>query len=72
MSFTRLLRAPATRAVMASLVFFAVLPSVVPYDHLLPGLHHDDSAAAEEAHSTHCHVTPGSCADAPLTPARTS
>ena len=51
---------------MSSLVFFAVLPSVVPYDHLLPGLHHDQSIASEAVHETHCHLTPGSCADAPV------
>jgi hypothetical protein len=48
------------------MVFFAVLPSVVPYDHLVPGLHRDTSVAAEAVHQTHCHVTPGSCADAPV------
>lgn len=66
MTLQRLTRAPAMRITMSSLVFFAVLPSVVPYDHLLPGLHHDQSIASEAVHETHCHLTPGSCADAPV------
>ncbi len=66
MSLQRLTRAPAMRASLSVLVFFAVLPSVVPYDHLLPGLHQDDTAAAEAVHASHCHLSPGSCADAPL------
>lgn len=66
LSVRRLSRWPAARAVMAFMVFFAVLPSVVPYDHLIPGLHQDMSIAAERVHETHCHLTPGSCADAPV------
>jgi hypothetical protein len=67
MTLQRLTRTPAMRVTMAALVFFAVLPSVVPYDHLLPGVHHDTSVAGEAVHETHCHLTPGSCADAPVT-----
>lgn len=66
MSVQRLTRAPAMRASLGLLVFFAVLPSVVPYDHLLPGITHDDGPAASAVHATHCHISPGSCADAPL------
>ncbi len=66
MSLQRLARAPAMRASLGLLVFFAVLPSVVPYDHLLPGLHQDETAAAEAVHASHCHISPGTCADAPL------
>ncbi|MDE3094956.1 MAG: hypothetical protein KGK07_03030 [Chloroflexota bacterium] len=66
MSVQRLTRAPAMRASLGLLVFFAVLPSVVPYDHLLPGLHQDETAAEEAVHAAHCHVSPGTCADAPL------
>jgi len=66
MSLGRLTRSPAMRVTLSALVFFAVLPSVVPYDHLIPGIHDDHSLAEEAAHSTHCHITPGSCADAPI------
>ena len=66
MSIARLTRAPAMRASLGLLVFFAVLPSVVPYDHLLPGLRHDETAAEEAVHASHCHISPGTCADAPL------
>ncbi len=66
MTLQRLTHAPAMRLTMAGLVFFAVLPSVVPYDHLLPDLHHDQTIASEAVHGTHCHLTPGSCADAPV------
>jgi hypothetical protein len=48
-------------------VAFAVLPSVVPYDHLLPAASHAAEHGASEVHTTHCHVAPGSCADAPVT-----
>jgi len=66
LSLGRLTRAPGMRVAMSALVFFAVLPSVVPYDHLLPGLDQHESLAEEATHSTHCHITPGSCADAPI------
>jgi hypothetical protein len=62
----RVTRMPVMRVTLAALLFFAVLPSVVPYDHLLPGITHDDSTAATAVHATHCHISPGSCADAPL------
>lgn len=58
-------RGNALRVTMSVLVFFAVLPSVVPYDHMLPGVH-DDTPAAEAAHAQHCHGAPASCADAPI------
>jgi hypothetical protein len=51
-------------AAISALALLAVLPSVVPYDHLLPATH-DDGAAA--VHASHCHDTPSSCADAPVT-----
>jgi len=66
LSVRRLSRMSAMRLTLAVLLFFAVMPSVVPYDHLLPGLQHDDGAAASAVHATHCHLSPGSCADAPL------
>jgi hypothetical protein len=50
------------RAAIVALAVFAVLPSVVPYDHLLV----TQEAAHEAAHSSHCHGTPGGCADAPV------
>jgi hypothetical protein len=51
-------------AALAALVALAVLPSVVPYDHLIAAPHDDDGAAV---HASHCHDTPASCADAPVT-----
>ncbi len=47
------------------LTVLALLPAVVPYDHLLPGLHIDDKGD-EAVHASHCHVSPGSCSDVPL------
>ena len=41
----------------------AVLPSVVPYDHWLRANHPE---AHTEIHASHCHIAPGSCADAPV------
>jgi hypothetical protein len=65
----RLLRPGIRRAVglriAAVLVFFALLPAVLPYDHLF--VEHGAISEADEAtHSMHCHLTPGSCADAPI------
>jgi hypothetical protein len=46
-----------------ALAVLAVLPSVVPYDHLLVQAHDGH----EDVHAAHCHGTsPGSCADAPI------
>lgn len=44
-------------------VFAALLPSVLPYDHLVPVAHADDHP---EIHAAHCHESPGSCSDAPV------
>jgi hypothetical protein len=53
-------------AALAAVVFLALLPSVVPYDHLFG--HDAHASAAEEAiHVSHCHVSPGTCSDAPIT-----
>lgn len=55
----------AARMMLAVLVFFAVLPAVLPYDHLF--LHESASDAERDAvHVAHCHVTPGACADQPV------
>ena len=43
----------------------ALLPAVLPYDHLLPGLHIEGEAEVS-VHASHCHVGPGSCSDVPL------
>jgi hypothetical protein len=51
---------------LALAVALAVLPSVLPYDHLLPASSHAAAHADSQVHSAHCHVAPGSCADAPL------
>jgi len=55
------------RTVLTLLVVLAVLPSVLPYDHLLPGVAHADSEEQEAVHASHCHVSPGTCSDAPVT-----
>jgi len=57
----------AARCVLAVLVFLAVLPSVFPYDHLVPGIHAGASEAEEAMHAAHCHVSPATCSDAPIT-----
>lgn len=53
------------RSVLTALVFLALLPSVVPYDHLLS---RDAHAGAEEeaVHVSHCHISSGTCSDAPI------
>lgn len=45
-------------------VLFALLPSIVPYDHLFG----DNHASGEEraVHTSHCHVSPGTCSDPPV------
>lgn len=55
----------AGRRVALVMTALALLPAVLPYDHLLPGLHIED-AAEEAVHASHCHVAPGSCSDLPL------
>lgn len=66
-AFTRLRRRTRVRAAIAAawaLTLIALLPSVVPYDHLAAAMHTDGAAAV---HESHCHGTPSSCADAPVT-----
>lgn len=61
----RAFRRPVRRfgpTLVAVAVVAAILPSVVPYDHLVPV----GDGHATEAHASHCHVTPSSCADAPV------
>lgn len=54
------------RTAVALAVFLAILPTVLPYDHILqPAAGHADGNAS--VHETHCHGTPGSCSDAPVT-----
>jgi hypothetical protein len=59
-------RRRAAGVVVTALLFLALLPSVVPYDHVFTN---DVHAGAEEAsvHVSHCHVSPGTCSDAPIT-----
>jgi hypothetical protein len=55
------------RPAITLVVAIAVLPAVLPYDHLLPApASHAAEHAASEVHAAHCHVAPGSCADAPV------
>ncbi|HYM15651.1 MAG TPA: hypothetical protein VEZ14_08835 [Dehalococcoidia bacterium] len=58
-------RAGALQATLAAMAFLAVLPAVIPYDHLLPGAH-NEGVTAEATHEQHCHASPASCADAPV------
>jgi len=62
----RLLRRVAP-IVVGGAVALAVLPTVVPYDHLFPVAHAASTAADEAEHEAHCHGAPASCADAPVT-----
>ncbi len=60
------LRRPLRRAASISIrlaVFAALLPSVLPYDHILPTAQADNDSAM---HAAHCHDSPGSCSDAPV------
>jgi hypothetical protein len=59
----RALRRVAPAAVWV-LVAAALLPSLFPYDHLLPHTEHADEHTS--VHASHCHESPGTCADAPL------
>ena len=64
----RFRRLSMPRVALGLVVFLAVLPSVLPYDHLLPFAGHAAADAAQESvHASHCHVSPGTCSDAPLT-----
>jgi hypothetical protein len=47
-------------------VFLAVMPIVLPWDHLFLS-HGDETAAEESVHASHCHESPGTCSDAPVT-----
>ncbi len=47
------------------MVALAVLPAVLPYDHLFAPAHADGGADAA-VHASHCHASPGTCSDAPL------
>jgi hypothetical protein len=60
--------APRTRRKVAMraaavLTGLALMPAVIPYDHLLSATHLDDVAT----HAEHCHDSPAACADAPVT-----
>ena len=53
---------PVVLLALELVAFLAVLPSVVPYDHLSASAHTEH----EDVHAAHCHGTPGTCADAPI------
>jgi len=53
----------AAPAVATLVVALAILPAVLPYDHLLPVSH---AVEQEDVHTTHCHINPGACSDAPV------
>lgn len=46
-----------------ALALMAIVPSILPYDHLFVAAEDEHTAF----HASHCHDTPGSCADAPVT-----
>jgi hypothetical protein len=54
----------AARGSVALVVAAAVLPSILPFDHL--GLPRLSEVGGETAHAAHCHLAPGSCSDAPV------
>lgn len=59
--------APSARLLPALVVMFVVFPNAVPIEHVIE---HDDSASvrsAEFVHASHCHVSPGTCSDMPIT-----
>ena len=58
-------RRRATWAVAWTLTLLAVVPSVIPYDHIISAAGHDEGHAA--VHAAHCHESPAACADAPVT-----
>lgn len=47
-------------------VFLAVMPTVLPWDHLFFAGAGHESAAEESVHASHCHESPGTCSDAPV------
>ena len=53
------------RRLLFVFVVAAVLPAVLPYDHLIVPAHIEDDAH-EAVHIAHCHVSPGTCSDAPM------
>jgi hypothetical protein len=59
-------RRRASRFAIALLFFVAVLPAVLPYDHLFPGHSHIATGVEAAAHESHCHGSPGTCSDAPV------
>ena len=51
------------------LMALAVLPAIMPYDHLLPRASASSTTVERgtvAVHESHCHGTTGSCADAPV------
>ncbi len=65
-SLRRVVQRRLVRATAAVLVLLAVLPSVLPYDHLM--VHETHASTPDEAvHASHCHISPGTCTDAPVT-----
>ena len=62
----RAARRRTAAVVMTALVILAVLPSVFPYDHVFTLARHDGHTESSTIHVGHCHLNPGSCADAPV------
>jgi hypothetical protein len=57
-------RRRAIASVTTVVVFLALLPSVIPYDHLFGDTH--ASGEEQAVHASHCHISPGTCSDAPV------
>jgi hypothetical protein len=53
------------QALFGVLITLAVLPAVLPYDHIL-ARGASSGAGPATAHAKHCHVASASCADAPV------
>jgi hypothetical protein len=51
-------------AIAGAAMFIAVLPMLLPLDHVFaPHVH---SGGEQQVHASHCHESPGSCSDMPL------
>ena len=53
------------RSIGRRMLFLFVVAAVLPYDHLIVPAH-IEADAHEAVHVAHCHVSPGTCSDAPL------
>ena len=59
-------RRHAARIIVTSMMFLALLPAALPFDHLFMRESRAEAAAQEAVHASHCHLSPGTCSDAPV------